>query len=296
MLRQKGIIVESAGIIPIKANFAYESEYDIKGLSSIGFPEIGSSEMTFHVPGAVSGDEYNNIADNIINVPNHTFSPEMEEVFDEYKQVFPTVEISTTVSRKELKVENYLNDRFVITLSPSDPDYSEEHKYKFLKKGTKDKKPVYAKDIEDLKSKLADYVEQRNSIRANEVLDFGTVLRDIMLSAEKDIDELDSITIPESQRALLKNQFKKYILDDWELESDDMQISAGFFIFSKGAEVEIVTLTNARLFDVHNLGFGTTVLGKTKRNKNVGSKEILDASNGNLELIKTMIFIANNQA
>ena len=296
MLRQKGIIVESAGIIPIKANFAYESEYDIKGLSSIGFPEIGSSEMTFHVPGAVSGDEYNNIADNIINVPNHTFSPEMEEVFDEYKQVFPTVEISTTVSRKELKVENYLNDRFVITLSPSDPDYSEEHKYKFFKKGTRDKKPVYAKDIEDLKSKLADYVEQRNSIRANEVLDFGTVLRDIMLSAEKDIDELDSITIPESQRALLKNQFKKYILDDWELESDDMQISAGFFIFSKGAEVEIVTLTNARLFDVHNLGFGTTVLGKTKRNKNVGSKEILDANNGNLELIKTMIFIANNQA
>lgn len=73
-------------------------------------------------------------------------------------------------------------------------------------------------------------------------------------------------------------------------------MSAGFFIFSRGAEVEIVTLTNARIFDVNNLGFGTTVLGKTKRNKNVGSREILEANNGNLELIKTLIFIANNQS
>lgn len=74
-----------------------------------------------------------------------------------------------------------------------------------------------------------------------------------------------------------------------------MQMSAGFFIFSRGAEVEIVTLTNTKLFDTHNLGFGTTLLGKTKRNKNVGSKEILPASNGNLELMKTLIYISENQ-
>lgn len=296
MLRQKGIIVESAGIIPIKANFAYESEYKIKELDSISLPEIGSSEMLFRVPGSVSGDVYNHIKDNIINVPNHTFSPEMEDVFDKYKQVIPTVEVSTTVSRRELKVEYYLNDKFVTTLKPSDPDYSDEQKFKFFKKGTKDRSPVYAKDIEDLKNKLADYVEERNSTRANDALDLGNVLRDIMSSKEKDIDGLDSTSVREAQRALLKNQFKKYILEDWVLESDDMQMSAGFFIFSRGAEVEIVTLTNARLFDVNDLGFGTTVLGKTKRNKNVGSKEILEASNGNLELIKTLIFIANNQS
>ena len=46
-----------------------------------------------------------------------------------------------------------------------------------------------------------------------------------------------------------------------------MQMSAGFFIFSRGAEVEIVTLTNARLFDVNDLGFGTTILGKTNEIK-----------------------------
>jgi hypothetical protein len=217
-------------------------------------------------------------------------------VFDKYKQVIPTVEVSTTVSRRELKVEYYLNDKFVTTLKPSDPDYSDEQKFKFFKKGTKDRNPVYAKDIEDLKNKLADYVEERNSTRANDALDLGNVLRDIMSSKEKDIDGLDGTSVREAQRALLKNQFKKYILEDWELESDDMQMSAGFFIFSRGTEVEIVTLTNARLFDVNDLGFGTTILGKTKRNKNVGSKEILDANNGNLELIKTLIFIANNQS
>jgi hypothetical protein len=213
MLRQKGLIVESAGIIPIKMNFEYAGEYDIKGVSSVSLPEVGSSEMTFNVPGAISGDIYNHIKDNIIRVPNHSFSQEMEDTFDKFKQIFPTVEVSTSVSRKQLRVENYLNSKFVRTLSSSDADFSEEHKYKFVKLGTKDRKPVYAKDLDELKNKLADYVEQLNSIRANEVLTLGTVLRDIMSTEEKDIEGLNGI-VSDSKTALLKNQFKKYILED----------------------------------------------------------------------------------
>ena len=155
-------------------------------------------------------------------------------------------------------------------------------------------KPRYCKDEDDLNNRLAKYLGELNNIKANEVLDLGKRLTDVMKSEEKDLDKIVG-SLPPIHQAVYKDQFRRFIEQGWLLESNDEQMSAGFFIFTRGAETEIVTLTNKNLFDVNDLGFGTTILGTTTRNKNVGLKTILEASNGKLELMKTIVYISENQ-
>lgn len=67
-------------------------------------------------------------------------------------------------------------------------------------------------------------------------------------------------------------------------------------MFTKNGKAEIISIDNTTSLDVkYNLGKGDTLLGKTKRNKFVDNSKILSATNGNLNLMKIMIYVANNK-
>lgn len=290
ILKQYGLDVVTTGIIPIKLDFSYKSEFKIDNLKDIKLPS--ESQFIQNAPGMLSGKEYNYIINNIIPVPHIELSSEMENIFDKFKQVFPGIDLNTNIARKNIDAEWYKRNGHVITLDSSDKHYP-EYKYMFWENGTTGK-PRYCEDENDLNDKLAKYLGELNNIKANEVLDLGKRLMDVMKSDEKDLDKIVG-SLPPTHQAIYKDQFRKFIEQGWLLESNDEQMSAGFFIFTRGVETEIITLTNKNLFDINDLGFGTTILGTTTRNKNIGLKTILEASNSKLELMKTMVYISENQ-
>lgn len=292
ILRQHGLHVKSAGVIPIKLDFAYESEFKIKDLQNIKLPS--ESEILFNIPGTTAGDEYNYVTSNVVNVPKITFNKDMEVVFDQYKQVLPGVGVTSSVARTVHEDLDWYKKNRVNTVGPSDTEHYGKYKWVFYKSGTSDKKPVYCND-DTLDSELSNYIQELITIRSNEVSELANLISDALSNSEQDIDKIVG-SIPVSKQATYKTIMKKYIHQGWTFESDDTLASAGIFIFTRGAETEIITVTNELLFNLGvNLPFGTTILGKTTRNKDVKLKSILEASHGKLEIIKTLIYIANNQ-
>jgi hypothetical protein len=103
------------------------------------------------------------------------------------------------------------------------------------------------------------------------------------------------IDYKDDQKSFLANQFKKYTVHKWSFEKNENLNSAGIFIFKKSGRTEIVVISNKPLAQTLNLGMGTSLLGKTLSNENVSRKEILDASYGNLEMLKALIYVSQNQ-
>ena len=292
MLRQKGLTVKDAGVIPVKLDFAYKSEFEIDHLKKINLPS--ESEIIHNISGAASGSEYEHIVGTIINVPNISFNEDMEKVFDKLKQVIPGASVTSSVARKVHEDLEYYKKNLVGKVDPSDSEHYGKYKYKFYKNGTSDRKPIYAND-DDIDTKLQSYINELVSVRATEVSDLGHRIKTCMGSVEKNLDDILG-SVPTMHQDTYKDQIKKYIDQGWELSSDDTQISAGFFIFTRGAETEIVMITNLALFNIEvSLPFGKTLLGKTTRDKDAKLKQILEASNGNIEILKALIFISENQ-
>lgn len=68
--------------------------------------------------------------------------------------------------------------------------------------------------------------------------------------------------------------------------------SLGIFVFEKGGVIEIVSTTTTQLRSTINLGMGTTLLGKTTKNKHADTATILTATGGHMELMRVMSYIA----
>jgi hypothetical protein len=76
----------------------------------------------------------------------------------------------------------------------------------------------------------------------------------------------------------------------------DGQLNAfGIFIFQKDGRSEVVGITNEALGTAFQLSKGSSILGKTRYDKDINSKEILDATRGNIELMRIMMYISENQ-
>ena len=160
ILKQHGLDVVTTGIIPIKLDFSYESEFKIDKLKDIKLPS--ESQFIQNAPGMLSGKEYNHIINNIIPVPHIELSSEMENIFDKFKQVFPGIDLNTNVARKSIDSEWYKRNGHVITLDSSDKHYP-EYKYMFWENGTTGKSR-YCKDEDDLNDKLAKYLGKLNNL------------------------------------------------------------------------------------------------------------------------------------
>lgn len=289
ILGQYGLHVSSGNIIPIKLNFNYKSEFEIDNLDSISFPNF--SDNILNVPGSTAGDIYQNIANNILPQPNVITGANMQKTYDIWQNFCPGVK-GGTIRRKEQTVESLKRNGSVKTLNSSDKRFP-EYKYAFMPWGV-GRKEIACKTEEELDEKLLEYVTKRNNSEANEVSNLGELIS-VELAGERDYTKITGNVDKENQ-VILQEQFKKYFIQPgWSFNDDITLTSAGIFKFTRGDEVEIVVLTNEGLFDTLNLGIGKTLLGKNTKDKHVGLRNILPASNANLSMMKAMIYIAENQ-
>lgn len=297
ILEQHGLQVASASLIPIKLDFEYESEFEIKSLKKINAPLI--SELQQHplkrqvlsVSGTTAGKQAEHIRNKILPVRKEINSELLERVLKVYNGFIPGVEIDTNVHKREASAE-FIKSRYTSTLSSSHPQYIHGYRYSFARVELHDTK--YYKTEEDLNDAINDYVEKINSKRINELSDFGRLIVS-EFAGEKDYTKLGENFQSEKQ-AMIHEQFKKYFLQPgWKFNGDETLNSFGIFEFERDGNIEIVVITNDTLFNTRDLGFGTTLLGKNTRNKHVGSRKILPANYANLAMMKAVVYLSENQ-
>lgn len=290
ILRQHGIQVGSTNICPIKLDVSYEDEHETKIKS---FNEVTFNNTIENIPETRAGSKYNRIM-NLLP-PEITLSNEDTlKIFDTLNLIAPNTDLQMKIERKHADIEFYKSHPESIGLRKVSKDSSNYGIYKwvFRSGGVGSNNWVYAKNDEDLQVKLEEYVEQLTAKRANEMRDLSEKIENAIESGKyEDI----GIDYKDDQKSFLANQFKKYAVHKWSFEKNENLNSAGIFIFKKSGRTEIVVISNKPLAQTLNLGMGTSLLGKTLSNENVSRKEILDASYGNLEMLKALIYVSQNQ-
>jgi len=212
-LEQHGLQVASASLIPIKLDFEYESEFEIKALNKINAPLI--SELQQHplkrqvlsVAGTTAGKQAEHIRNKILPVRKEINSELLERVLKVYNGFIPGVEIDTNVHKREASAE-FIKSRYTSTLSSSHPQYINGYRYSFARVELHDTK--YYKTEDDLNDAINDYVEKINSKRINKISDFGRLIAS-EFAGEKDYTKLGENFQSEKQ-AMIHEQFKKYFL------------------------------------------------------------------------------------
>lgn len=295
LLEQHGVKVKTASIIPIKLNFGYSSEFKIESLKGIDFPTFKDG-IIFNVPGTTAGREISHIHSNILPSNKYATSEQIEDVFKKWSEYFPGLSItaSINVQRKTKEFERIKKNEEYQKLNSTHPKYKDGYRFAFRKVGLGKGRIEYYKTEEDLDRDILRYLEDLQKHRAQEVLDFGNLL-DETIKEHKDLDFFVG-NIPEAHRPFVKDQFKKYVEQNgWSLRNNPALISAGIFIFDRGNLTEIVALTNVSLHNQYNLDAGSTILGKNVKDKLTGSRNILDATAANIEIIKALIYVGENQ-
>lgn len=285
MLQQYGFGPATCEVVPIFLDLEYSDSYK----SSITKINTVNHDGHFTVPKTNNGDIYLNWK-TLVPIKVELGATETLNLFNKFKTLMPVEQIkSMDVQQFDPSVEYYMKHR-VHEVSEDDTKHS-EYKYYFIKYET-NKRREYAKDLDDLTTKLNAFVAEVRTKKVNELTSLATTIRQ-SISGDVSIDNfaLDfNITNP----AFLKTHIGRYISEGWDLVSDDNMIRMGLFEFRLGNRSEIVVMTNQSIHDNLNLGLGTSLLGRFVEDQYVNSKNILRASFGNIEAMKAMIYVSEH--
>lgn len=292
MLRQKGIEVYDANIIPIKLNLEYNDSERETGVKRVKSVKINKTET--NLPGVIFGK----YAQDMKMAMKQTPVADDETVLkwaDIFNQFFP--KNSTLLQREEKRanVDYYLNNSVYTTaLRPGqEPSWNKEAKFRFKNIGAVGMRPYsYFKTKEELEEHIKNYIDNLHSSASEFSKSLGRTIN-LILSGKEPAEKIGEV-IKDASWAI--NRFKRYFTEPgWSLDSTEQLLNNGIFVFTSGTTSEIIVLENQDLAPIQNLGMGTSLLGKNTQDKYVNRSRTLDASNGNLALMKAMIFIANNQ-
>lgn len=289
MLKQYGIEVIDTNIVPVKLDLTYNDEINKIGIKSVDGAAI--TPVKSNVEGTLSGRE-RNLIQQVLKHNTVTTSDEVTKLSDIYSHFFPENSTLNKIRTSRSKADYYKKqDRFTKKLVPTDKNYS-RGQWRFQRLNL-DNKFVYCETEEKLDEAILAYIDELGDKHSNLCLNLANRIEKVYsgaLDAEQLMDDL-----PKSSRAWASNQFRRYFEDGWEFNNDPTQNAMGVFMFIKNGIAELISIEDGALDTLIGLGKGTTILGKTKRDKFVDKKRILASTNGNLALMKLMTYVANNQ-
>lgn len=128
--------------------------------------DMESSDMK-QMLGLSIAEQRKNLLRRTLPIAEQTLSVEVEAVVNKYRELFPSINTGTSVQQKQATAEYMKANGKVVTLNSTHEKYP-EFRYSFFAAGTSNS-VIYCKDEEDLNSKLSDYVDQINAIKANEL-------------------------------------------------------------------------------------------------------------------------------
>ena len=128
------------------------------------------------------------------------------------------------------------------------------------------------------------YIEKINNNKDNEVYKLQTAI-------ELSIKSGEDIVFKTGKDVVVNKLFEKYLDGQWDLVDNTVYFSQGLFVFRNNTHnvVDVIDITANELNNVHDLGYGQSILGKFK-NANEANKDsrILPAKTVNIEMIKTL--------
>lgn len=288
ILRQAGLEVASLNVVPIKLDFIYtdNSESKITDLAGFEIKDVitslkGSKPLT---------DTEKNWATIIKS--NYTFKTDsLIETNKKVEHMIPSNLIRSIKLERDVKeLEAYIEE--CRPVNKNSQMYQDGFRWYFIKKGLGQKDEVaYFRNEKDREDGIKQYVEDLKNYRANELDTFASRLGETIRGGMSISDLAESFSDP----SFVISQFQRYIDGGWQFERDRDMNAYGIFIFKKDLRSEIVIISNQLLGTRFKLPKGTTVLGKTRANEETDSKKHLESTTGNLELMRAMTYIAENQ-
>lgn len=228
---------------------------------------------------------------------------ELKAVNDILKVIFPGTDADRVhVEHFKADIDYYKKKSgFVRTLGATDPKRTKEgFTMAFTEYGLPDKKRVYCKNQEDLEQKLANYVERLTKYVDNEMNSFAEDLINVIQTPN--ITEQDAAvekwleTYGDVSKEYLKNTFRKYYRNHWNLVARPDLNKNGIFIFSKSNQMEIIVISEKDLHRRVDINGNQNICGAKLKDGQIGTDDInvLSSEYGNLMIMKAAAIIANN--
>lgn len=294
MLEQYGIEVGDAELMPIFVDFEKDGERLTGEIKGIDLDEvIDGSRSWARIRAEMSHAEYN------FGVTKPISIDKLKDVSAILNEMFPETNIySTQVKHFEASASFYENNtEFLKPIRDGYPDYEDGYRWYFYKTGLPDKTKVLCKTREEAKEVIADYVKELNDYMGNQMILFAQDLGNVSYTqgAQEQIDTWLA-TFNSYQAEFLKNQFRKYYTNDWDLTINKELNNNGIFIFKKHDVIEIVALSEKDLHYIYNLGGNVNIAGTYKSDKSQGSDlvNMLNSQYGNMILMKVAAILATN--
>ena len=228
---------------------------------------------------------------------------ELKAVNDILKVIFPGTDADRVhIEHFKADIDYYKKKSgFVRTLGATDPKRTKEgFTMAFTEYGLPDKKRVYCKDQEDLEQKLANYVERLTKYVDNEMNSFAEDLVNVIQTpnvAEQDAAiEKWLETYGDVSKEYLKNTFRKYYRNHWNLVARPDLNKNGIFIFNKSNQMEIIVISEKDLHRRVDINGNQNICGAKLKDGQIGTDDInvLSSEYGNLMIMKAAAIIANN--
>lgn len=288
LLQQLGLELSTTHIVPIVMNYERDDKENIVGLNSWKWENTIDT-----VPQTTGGTIYRKWA---VRIPRkfETKSKNLAEISQKLMHCIPNELINSQKIEKETKdIEYYKGKVYKIPITSQESfQNGKRMKYKFFPKEL-GKSPIYWENDEQMQKGLEAYIQELKNVRAVELDSIAVNIQNAM-SGETSLDELDDL-LSDQKKEFLADQIRRYVRGGWTFVRDKDLNGNGIFIFQKDNRTEIIGMTNQALGTAFKLTRGSSILGKTRYDKDVNSKDILDATTGNIELMKLMMFIAENQ-
>lgn len=228
---------------------------------------------------------------------------ELKAVNDILKVIFPGTDADRVhIEHFKADIDYYKKKSgFVRTLGTTDPKRTKEgFTMAFTEYGLPDKKRVYCKNQEDLEQKLANYVERLTKYVDNEMNSFAEDLINVIQTPN--ITEQDAAvekwleTYGDVSKEYLKNTFRKYYRNHWNLVARPDLNKNGIFIFSKSNQMEIIVISEKDLHRRVDINGNQNICGAKLKDGQIGTDDInvLSSEYGNLMIMKAAAIIANN--
>lgn len=284
MLEQYEITDSTLHIVPFLMDFIYtdDSKTSISGINSVNMEtivDITPNNAIYRKWKTFLPLQFEFNAESLVDVDN------------KIQHMLPVKTVrSIKVQRDTKEVQYYIEQ--CRPVNPSSPYYG-KMKWSFLKKGIGKDEIVFFKDDAERDAEIEKFVAKLKDVRANE-LDKMAV--DIKKAMNKEINLSDiAESFSEDKQAFIAHQFQRYIDGGWQFVRNKDMNAYGIFIFKKDGRSEVIVISNQSLGTSFKLANGTSILGKTREDQYVDSKKILNATTGNMELMRAMTYIAENQ-
>lgn len=145
---------------------------------------------------------------------------------------------------------------------------------------------------QEFKDKVEEYVKRWNADKDSKVL---TIVQELINSKNAGGKFWNSRL--NGTHGVIEKTLSKYLDNNWEILNKNIpelnELGILLFHNTQTNTIEAISITANPLYLVHNLGFGTSLLGKFKTDNQVQNKGVLKANGTNIETIKVLAALNN---